>query len=371
MTKQNKAFKFRLLPNREQGVLLAKTFGCVRLVYNKMLAERQETYAKYKDDKEMLKKQKFPTPAKYKDEFPFLKEVDSLALANAQMNLQKAYKNFFEGNAEFPKFKNRKSKQSYTTNRVNGNIELQDGHIKLPKLKLVKIKQHREIPTDYKLKSCTISKTKSGKYYISILTEYEKEIKPVSIQKVVGLDFAMDGLYVESEQGEKANYPRFYRQSLDKLAKEQRILSRKKKGSARWEKQRLKVAELQEKTANQRKNFLHHQSKELASTYDAVIIEDLDMKGMSQALHFGKSVHDNGWGMFTTFLSYKLKEQGKQLVKIDKWFPSTKKCSCCGAEKPMKLSERTYRCSCGYVAYRDYNSAINIKNEGIRLLALA
>ena len=369
MTKQNKAFKFRLLPNREQEVLLAKTFGCVRFAYNKMLEEHKETYKKYKDDKEMLKKQKFPTPAKYKDEFPFLKEVDSLALANAQMNLQKAYKNFFEGNAKFPKFKNRKSNQSYTTNRVNGNIELQDGRIKLPKLKLVKIKQHREIPANYKLKSCTISKTKSGKYYISILTEYEKEIKPVSIQKVVGLDFAMNGLYVESEQGEKANYPRFYRQSLDKLAKEQRILSGRRKGSARWERQRLKVAKLQEKTANQRKNFLHHQSKELATSYDAVIIENLDMKGMSQALNFGKSVHDNGWGMFTTFLAYKLKEQGKRLIKIDKWFPSTKKCSCCGAEKKMSLSERTYHCSCGFVLDRDHNSAINIKNEGLRLLA--
>ena len=118
-------------------------------------------------------------------------------------------------------------------------------------------------------------------------------------------------------------------------------------------------------------NFLHHKSKELASNFDAVVIEDLNMKGMSQALHFGKSVHDNGWGMFTTFLEYKLKEQGKQLVKIDKWFPSTKKCSCCGVEKPMSLSERTYQCSCGYVADRDYNSAINIKNEGLRLLALS
>ena len=157
----------------------------------------------------------------------------------------------------------------------------------------------------------------------------------------------MDGLYVESEQGEKANYPRFYRQALDKLAKEQRSLSHRKKGSARWEKQRLKVAKIHEKIANQRKNFLHHQSKELALNYDAVVIEDLDMKGMSQALHFGKSVHDNGWGMFTFFLGYKLKEQGKQLVKIDKWFPSTKTCSCCGVEKPMTLSERTYQCSCG------------------------
>src|SRR5690625_1819996 len=143
MTKQNKAFKFRLLPNKEQAVLLAKTFGCVRFVYNKMLAERKETYEKFKGDKEMLKKQKFPTPAKYKGELPFLKEVDSLALANAQMNLQKAYKNFFEGNAEFPKFKNRKSKQTYTTNRVNGNIELQDGHIKLHKQKIEKNKHNK------------------------------------------------------------------------------------------------------------------------------------------------------------------------------------------------------------------------------------
>ena len=370
MTKQNKAFKFRLLPNKEQSALLAKTFGCVRFVYNKMLAERKETYEKFKDDKESLKKQKFPTPAKYKSEFPFLKEVDSLALANAQMNLQTAYKNFFEGNADFPKFKNRKAKQSYTTNLVNGNIELKDGHIKLPKLKLVRIKQHREIPADYKLKSCTISRTKSGKYYVSVLTEYEKDIQPKTIENVIGLDFAMAELYVSSEN-EKANYPRYYRVMSEKLAKAGRILSKRKKGSARWNKQRLVVAKLHEKVANQRMNFLHHKSKELATNYDAVIIEDLDMKGMSQALNFGKSVHDNGWGMFTTFLAYKLKEQGKQLVKIDKWFPSTKKCSCCGAEKPVKLSERTYRCSCGYVADRDYNSAINIKNEGIRLLALS
>ena len=370
MTKQNKAFKFRLLPNKKQEVLLAKTFGCVRFVYNKMLAERKETYEKFKDDKEKLHEQKFPTPAKYKDEFPFLKEVDSLALANAQINLQKAYKNFFEGNAEFPKFKNRKSKQSYTTNRVNGNIELQGGHIKLPKLKLVKIKQHREIPENYKLKACTISKTKSGKYYVSVLTEYEKDIQPKTIEQVVGLDFAMSELYVSSEN-KKANYPRYYRVMSEKLAKAQRILSKRKKGSARWNKQRILVAKLHEKVANQRKNFLHHKSKELASDFDAVVIEDLNMKGMSQALHFGKSVHDNGWGMFTTFLGYKLKEQGKQLVKIDKWFPSTKKCSCCGAEKAMTLSERTYQCSCGYVADRDYNSAINIKNEGLRLLALS
>ena len=373
MTKQNKAFKFRLYPNKEQKELLAKTFGCVRFVYNKMLTERKETYEKFKDDKETLKKQKLPTPAKYKKEFPFLREVDSLALANAQIHLQNAYKNFFEGRAEFPKFKSKKHKQSYTTNMVNGNIKIEDSHIKLPKFKKpIKMKQHREIPAEYKIKSCTISKTKTGKYYISILTEYEKDIRPVKIQKVVGLDFAMDGLYVESEQGEKANYPSYYRQALDKLAKAQRILSRRKKGSARWEKQRLKVAKLHEKTANQRRNFLHHKSKELATNYDAVIIEDLDMKGMSQALNFGKSVHDNGWGMFTTFLQYKLEEQGKKLIKIDKWFPSSKTCSCCGqVRESLSLSERTFRCECGFESDRDVNAAINIKHEGMKRLAIA
>ncbi|QDZ83897.1 transposase [Bacillus sp. ALD] len=370
MAKQNKAYKFRLFPTDEQALLIRKTFGSVRFVYNKMLAERKETYQNLKEDKEALKKVKHPTPAKYKKEFEWLKEVDSLALANAQLNLDKAYKAFFKGNARFPKFKSKRHKQSYTTNTVNGNIQFLDGHIKLPKLKMVKIKQHRVIPSEYKIKSCTISMTASGKYYISVLTEYEKEIERKEIEKVVGLDFAMDGLFVDSES-KKANYPKFYRQSLDKLAKEQRKLSRKKKGSSNWHKQRIRVAEIQEKVANQRKNFLHHKSKELVSAFDAVIIEDLDMKGMSQALKFGKSVADNGWGMFTSFLQYKLKEQGKQLVKINKWFPSTKTCSSCGSIQPMPMNIRTYACSCGLNLDRDYNSALNIKKEGIRLLATA
>src|SRR5690625_2351328 len=230
MTKLNKAFKFRLYPNKEQQGFLAKTFGCVRFVYNKMLEERKETYEKFKDDKEQLKEQKLQTPAKYKDEFPFIKEMDSLALANAQIYLKNAYKQFFKGRAKYPKFKSKKKKQSYTNNMINSNIKLENGHIKLPKIKKpIKIKQHREIPADHKIKSCTISKTKTGKYYISILTEYEKDIQPVEIRKVVGLDFAMDGLYVESERGEKANYPRYYRQALDKLAKAQRILSQGRK----------------------------------------------------------------------------------------------------------------------------------------------
>ncbi|COG16331.1 transposase%2C IS605 OrfB family [Streptococcus pneumoniae] len=180
----------------------------------------------------------------------------------------------------------------------------------------------------------------------------------------------MAELYVSSED-EKANYPRFYHQILDKLAKAQRVLARRVKGSVRWNKQRIRVAKLHEKVANQRKNFLHHKSKELATNFDVVAIEDLHMKGMARALRFGKSVADNGWRMFTTFLEYKLQEQGKQLVKIDKWFPSTKMCSRCRNKKEMPLCERMYACSCGLTIGRDYNAAINIKKEAIRLLALA
>ncbi|MGE7632445.1 RNA-guided endonuclease TnpB family protein [Bacillus paramycoides] len=370
MTKHNKAYKFRLYPTEEQAHLIRKTFGCVRFVYNKMLTERKEVYEKYKENKEELKKQKLPTPAKYKAEYEWLKEVDSLALANAQLNLQTAYKNFFSGQSDFPTFKSKKSRKSYTTNRVNGNIMLFHGYIKLPKLKMVRLKQHREIPQNHIIKSCTISMTPTGKYYVSVLTEYEKEIVQKEVESVVGLDFAMAELYVSSED-EKANYPRFYRQMLDRLANAQRVLARRAKGSARWNKQRVCVAKLHEKVANQRKNFLHHKSKELATHFDVVAIEDLHMKGMSRALRFGKSVADNGWRMFTTFLAYKLQEQGKQLVKIDKWFPSTKMCSSCGTRKDMPLSERTYECFCGLTIGRDYNAAINIKKEAIRLLALA
>ncbi|MGG3306985.1 RNA-guided endonuclease TnpB family protein [Paenibacillus lautus] len=366
----NKAYKFRLYPTQDQEQLLAKTFGSVRFVYNKMLAERKETYEQFKHDKEALMKQKLPTPAKYKREHPWLKEVDSLALANAQLHLQKAYQNFFSGRAEFPKFKNRRVKQSYTTNVVNGNIMLLDGYIKLPKLKLMKMKQHREIPPHHLIKSCSVSRTKTGKYYISILTEYEHQPVPKEVHAVIGLDFSMNGLFVDSHEGKTANYPRFYRHALEKLAREQRILSHRKKGSNRWHKQRLKVATLHEKIANGRKDFLHKESHKLAKRYDCVVIEDLSMKGMSQALHFGKSVADNAWGRFTTYLEYKLEEQGKKLIKIDKWFPSSKTCSSCGRKKEsLSLSERTFHCVCGFVADRDWNASLNIKNEGLRLLA--
>lgn len=353
-----------MYPNAEQKVLFAKTFGCVRFIYNKMLSDKIDYY---NANKSKLNN----TPAQYKVKFEWLKEVDSLALANAQMNLQTAYNNFFRSpKVGFPKFKPKKNnRHSYTTNCVNGNIKLENGYLVLPKAKAVKIKQHRQIPQDYKLKSVTVSRTPSGKYYASVLFEYEIQVKPIDPAMFLGLDFSMKELYIASD-GSSACYPRYYRIALNKLAKEQRKLSKMQKGSNNRNKQRIKVALLHEKVANQRKDFLHKQSRQITNAYDLVCIEDLNMQSMSQALNFGKSVSDNGWGMFTTFLQYKLDEVGKQLIKIDKFFASSQICSLCGYKnsETKDLSVREWDCpECGTHHDRDVNAAINIRNEGVRL----
>jgi len=313
------------------------------------------------------------TPAKYKREFEFLKEVDSLALANVQLNLEVAYRNFFRNKSfGFPKYKSKKNeRKSYTTNLVNGNIRIDGGMLILPKLGKIRIKQHRRIPEDYRLKSATVSQSASGKYHVAILYEYDCIVKPKPIENIVGLDFSMKELYISSEDT-KPNYPGYYRQSLQKLAHLQRALSKMTKYSNNYRKHRLKVAILHEHIANQRKDFLHKQSRQITNAYDCVAIEDLNMKGMSQALNFGKSVSDNGWGMFVSFLDYKLREEGKALIRVDKWFPSSKTCSVCGAiKKELSMSERIYQCDCGNILDRDVNAAINIKNEALRLLSVA
>ena len=361
----NKAYKFRIYPNTEQQIILAKTFGCVRFIYNQMLSDKINHY-------EETKQKLNNTPAQYKSKFPWLKEVDSLALANAQMNLQTAYNNFFRNpKIGFPKFKSKKSnRRSYTTNCVNGNISIDNGFLKLPKVGLVKLKQHRLILSNYKLKSVTISQTPSGKYYASVLFEYENQIQEQELHDFLGLDFSMHGLYKDSNGNEPA-YPRYYRQAEERLKREQRKLSLMQKGSKNRSKQRIKVANLHEKVANQRKDFLHKQSRQIANAYDCVCIENLDMKAMSQSLNFGKSVADDGWGMFVTFLKYKLEETGKRLVKVNKFFASSQICNVCGYKNTAtkNLSIRAWDCpECGAHHDRDINAAINIRNEGMRLV---
>lgn len=360
----NKAYKFRIYPNIEQQIMFAKTFGCVRFIYNSMLSDRIKYY-------EETKQKLNNTPAQYKKEFEWLKEVDSLALANAQLNLNSAYSNFFKNpKSGFPKFKSKhKNRKAYTTNNQKGTVTLTDGYIKLPKIGLVKLKQHRQVPKEYNLKSVTISQTPSGKYYASVLFEYENAVQEIIPQTFIGLDFSMHELYKTSE-GDEPKYPGYYRQAEKKLAREHRRLSKMQKGSKNRNKQRILVAKLYEKVANQRKDFLHKHSKQIANAYDCVCIENLDMKAMSQALNFGKSVSDNGWGMFTTFLKYKIEEKGKKLIKVDRFFASSQLCSCCGYKntETKNLSIRAWDCpKCGTHHDRDVNAAINIKNEGMRI----
>lgn len=361
----NRAYKFRLYPNEEQKIMFAKTFGCVRFVYNRMLEDKIKHY---QETKEKLNN----TPAQYKPEFEWLKEVDSLALANAQINLQSAYNNFFRSpKIGFPKFKSkRKDKNSYTTNNQNGSVSIINGKLKLPKVGLVKMVQHRVIPSDQKIKSATIEKTSSGKYYVSILVEFEKEISNLQLDKTkaLGLDYASHSFYVDS-QGKEAKYPKFYRNAQIVLSKEQRRLSLMKHGSHNYEKQRIRVAKIQEHIANQRKDWLRKLSFELAESYDYICVEDINMQNMAQSLKLGKSTNDNGFGMFRTLLAYKLIERGKQLVKIDKWFPSSKTCRFCGCiNKKLKLSDRVWACECGAVLNRDENAAINIMNIGLSMV---
>lgn len=368
--KKHKAFKFRIYPNCEQQNFISQTIGACRFIYNQMLADKIAYYQKEKKNLQV-------TPAQYKHQFAWLKDIDSYALCNEQMNLQTAYNNFFRspGKIRFPKFKSKKKdKASYTTSNVNNIIKIIDNkHIKLPKIKLLKIVLHRQIPDNYKIKSATIEKKPSGKYYISILTEYESQVPQVNldISKSIGLDYSSHDFYVDSE-GNFANYPRFYRQMQDKLAKEQRKLAKKKLGSNNQLKQKIIVARIHEKIANMRSDFLHKLSKELSIKYDYICLEDLNMKSISQCLKLGKSTIDNGFGIFRALLQYKMEEQGKQLVKINRFTPTTIICSECGSyhkDIVNSLSVREWICpDCNTKHDRDINAARNIRNVGIQLI---
>ena len=359
----NRAYKFRIYPNKEQRIIFAKTFGCVRFIYNLMLSDKIKHY-------QQTGKTLSVTPAKYKSEYEWLKEVDSLALANAQLNLQTAYKNFFSNKkAGFPKYKSKKkSRKRYTTNNQHGSIRIESGKIKLPKVGYVKIVQHR--PMIGTIKSATIEQTPTDKYYVSILVEYESQVPEVEPHKFIGLDYSMHELYVTSE-GERADYPRYFRKHERKLARLCRWHSRRKLGSKNRERMRMRVCLEYEKITNQRTDYLHKKSYHLAEKYDAVCIETLDMHTMSRLLRFGKSVSDNSFGKLREMLSYKLYYRGKRLLQVDKWYPSSQLCHICGYRnmEAKDLKIREWKCpSCGAEHDRDINAAINIREEGKRII---
>ncbi|MBR5207850.1 MAG: transposase [Erysipelotrichaceae bacterium] len=375
----NKSIKYRIYPTAEQMTMFAKTFGCCRKVYNLMLSDKIESY---KETGKFVS----VTPAKYKKEHPYLKEVDSLALANVQLNLQTAFRNTFDKSRKkkngFPKFKSSKhSKKSYTTNNQKGTVSILGNMIKLPKIGKVKAEIHRQPEENWIIKSATISLEGDGKYYASVLFQFDnnKSNYVPDIENVIGLDYASEGLYVD-DQGNKGSNHKYYRESHGKLAKAQRKLSRKvgsKKGeekSANFLKQLKKVKRIHSHIANQRKDNLHKLSTEIANQYDVVCVESLNMRSMSnKGFGNGKATLDNGYGMFLNMLEYKLTERNKYFVKVDKWFPSSQVCHNCGTLHPeMKdIGQRMMKCDCGLEMSRDQNAAINIKKEGLRILKTA
>ena len=289
----------------------------------------------------------------------------------ALRDLNTAYQNFFRGfktGTGFPKFKSKKNdRKSYST-AANGNlIRIEGNGIKLPKLGIVKAKISREIPEGNRILSATVSQSASGKYFVSISTEYEVDIPDREIETALGLDYSSPHFYVDSK-GNEADMPHFYREAEKILAREQRKLSKMVKGSNNYRKQRIRLARAHEKVRNCREDWQHKESTRLADAYDLIAVEDINYQDMARGLKLAKATNDNGFGRFRSFLAYKLAERGKKLVTIDKWFPSSKLCRFCGAvNSDLTLKDREWDCpSCGAHLQRDANAAINIKMEGLR-----
>ena len=369
----SKCMEFRINPTMEQKILIWKTFGCNRFVWNHLLDER------ISHEKKSKGKLLNTTPAHLKKENSFLCEVDSLALCNTQLNLNRSCKLLFpEGKA--PKFRAKgKDKRSYTTNWINNNIEMihireKENYIKLPKLGRVRIILHRSIPDEWRMKHATVKETASGKFFISLTFDVEIRQKETirKFDRIEAFDYSMPSLAV-SASGENdiaKDDIRWYRNLEERIAKEQRKLSRMKYGSANYWQQKHRIGKLHEKAANRRNDFLHKLSRKVSDSFDAVVVEDINLQHMSQALNFGKAVYDNGYGRLRNMLLYKLNEQGKVLVKVDRFFPSSKRCSSCREmNHDLKLSDREWTCgNCGTHHDRDRNATKNLLDEGKDIL---
>ena len=356
-----KAYKYRIYPNKEQKEYFARVFGCVRFFYNKSLSDMNEIY-------KSTGKFENITPASYKEDYPFLKEVDSLALCNAQLSRNAAFKAFFRHQNAFPKYKSKRNDQSYTTNNQGGvKFSNNDRYISIPKCPRIRIKKHRDFSGD--IKSLTVSKTSEDKYYISLLVEEVSESINL-LDNAIGLDLGIKDLIVDSN-GNKYKNHKYLTKSQDVLAREQRKLSHMVKGSNNYHKQRIKIARIHHHINNQRNDYLHKLSKHIIDENQIICIEDLKVKNMEHNNKLASSISDASWSRLVSMLIYKASWYGNIIVKVPSNYPSSQLCSICGYQnKDVKdLSLRKWTCpSCSVVHDRDINASINILRKGIEIL---
>jgi putative transposase len=367
--KVNRGMKIRIYPNDVQINQIEQTLGCVRHIHNYSLMERFAILDLYGEYPELYKSHTCKLQKDWKRDFKFYSEADSQALNTEQQIVNRTFKHWLKGICKRPRYKSKKNdRASYTTHNSMKNIRIENGYITLPKLKKVKLsKNRRRLPEGAIIKAVTVSRNASGKYFVSLRLEFEQEVKVRNNDMIqsIGLDFSMTHFYVDNE-GKKANFPQNIIETVEKIKKIDRKMSKQKKESNHYLRSKTRRAKLYEKLSNQKKDYHHKLSRELVQENDIITVETLSLKEMDEYKSDRRKVHMYGFHQFLQFLEYKSIEEGVLFHKVDKHYPSTKTCSVCQSQKKMPRSQRTYSCEhCGNVIDRDINAAINLATQGI------